>query len=219
MGRLNQRKKLIKRNPVEKESVVEPLGIDPMATEMVEALKVDNDPETTEMMEASKVDNDTEATEMMEASKVDVEPETVAIEEVSEAPVVAVINTASVLNIVGAESINKRRKKRITPINPNSKVSKVILAIGETVEKGQEFITSPINYALKDQGFRDCDISGQLYALKKSGVLVNRYPETEEEVERLGANLRIWTTTDAFWDRYEQINAAINNSSDFKGED
>lgn len=121
-------------------------------------------------------------------------------------------NPSNVTSIVGYDEKNLKGKKQKShgrkEIDVDAKVAKVIFAIGDTVKREESFITSPINTILKTQGFSNGDISGQLYAMKQNGTLVNRPTQTEDEVTAFGKGARIWFTTEKFWNRYEKLIAA-----------
>lgn len=121
-------------------------------------------------------------------------------------------NISDVSSIVGYDENNLKGKKQKPlvrkEINVDAKVAKVIFAIGDTVKQEEEFITSPINEILKTQGFSNGDISGQLYAMKQNGTLVNRPTQTEEEVTAFGKGARVWSTTEIFWSRFEKLSVA-----------
>jgi len=68
-----------------------------------------------------------------------------------------------------------------------------------------------INDQLKSEhGLTDSDISSYYYAKKKSGYLDNRELSPKES-EKMKKSVRVWWTTNLFWEAYEATKERIAN--------
>ena len=146
---------------------------------------------------------------MGKLSEPTLEDQSIVLEEKQSMPEQPVVTN----KILGLDTTKKVKKKvkASKKINPQSKSFLTDTVIAETVkEVGVEFLTSVISKKLKQEhGFVSSDISGQLYAKVQAGYLKNRKP-TEQEAEHIGQGVRIWTTTEKFWDRYKNNLACLN---------
>lgn len=90
-------------------------------------------------------------------------------------------------------------------INTDSAAYKLKAIIRDKVPKGEEFVTSYISEDFLSLGYSSSDLSGQMYALRKSGKIVNRKLEDEQDIAIYGKGVRIWRATDEFYEYMENI--------------
>lgn len=90
-------------------------------------------------------------------------------------------------------------------VNTDSAAYKLKSIILEKVPKGSEFVTSYISEDFLSLGYSSSDLSGQMYALRKTGKLVNRKLEDEQDIAIYGKGVRIWRATDEFYEYMENI--------------
>lgn len=99
----------------------------------------------------------------------------------------------------------KTPSSRPRSINTDSAAYKLKAIIRKKVPKGGEFVTSYISEDFLSLGYSSSDLSGQMYALRKGGKLVNRQLEDEQDIAVYGKGVRIWRATDDFYDYMENI--------------
>lgn len=106
----------------------------------------------------------------------------------------------------------KTSPRTVRTLNPNSiswRVHEVITNYAE--QPNLEYLPTIINDQLKNEhGLTDSDISSYYYAKKKSGYLDNRELSPKES-EKMKKSVRVWWTTDLFWDVYEATKERIAN--------
>lgn len=104
----------------------------------------------------------------------------------------------------------KTSPRTVRTLNPNSiswRVHEVIANYAE--QPNLEYLPTIINDHLKSEhGLTDSDISSYYYAKKKSGYLDNRELSPKES-EKMKKSVRVWWTTDLFWDVYEATKERI----------
>lgn len=104
----------------------------------------------------------------------------------------------------------KTSPRTVRTLNPNSiswRVHEVIANYAE--QPNLEYLPTIINDQLKNEhGLTDSDISSYYYAKKKSGYLDNRELSPKES-EKMKKSVRVWWTTDLFWDVYEATKERI----------
>lgn len=100
------------------------------------------------------------------------------------------------------KKVQSKRESKIDKTTASFKLKEIIK---NKVPKGQEFITSYISDAFKNLGYRNSDLSGQLYSLKTSGYLENRRLTDEQDIETYGKGIRIWRATDKFYDYMDMV--------------
>ncbi|MGM0111988.1 hypothetical protein [Enterococcus sp. DIV0187] len=104
----------------------------------------------------------------------------------------------------------KTSPRTVRTLNPNSiswRVHEVIANYAE--QPNLEYLPTIINDQLKNEhGLTDSDISSYYYAKKKSGYLDNRELSPKES-EKMKKPVRVWWTTDLFWDVYEATKERI----------
>lgn len=93
----------------------------------------------------------------------------------------------------------KPASSKSRPINTDSAAYKLKAIIRDKVPKGEEFVTSYISQDFMSLGYSSSDLSGQMYALRKAGYLVNRRLEDEKDIELYGKGVCIWRPTDKFY--------------------
>lgn len=99
----------------------------------------------------------------------------------------------------------KPASSQAKPVNTDSAAYKLKAIILEKVPKGSEFVTSYISEDFLSLGYSSSDLSGQMYALRKGGKLVNRQLEDEQDIAIYGKGVRIWRATDEFYEYMENI--------------
>lgn len=99
----------------------------------------------------------------------------------------------------------KPASSQAKPVNTDSAAYKLKSIILEKVPKGSEFVTSYISEDFLSLGYSSSDLSGQMYALRKSGKIVNRKLEDEQDIAIYGKGVRIWKATDEFYEYMENI--------------
>ena len=106
----------------------------------------------------------------------------------------------------------KRSPRTVRTLDPKSISWRVHEVIADYAEQPNlEYLPTIINYQLKSEhGLTDSDISSYYYAKKKSGYLENRELSLKE-YEKLEKSVRVWWTTDFFWDVYEATKKRIAN--------
>ncbi|WP_270716731.1 hypothetical protein [Enterococcus raffinosus] len=104
----------------------------------------------------------------------------------------------------------KPATRKIRTLKPDSVSWIVHKAIADYVGKAeQEFVPIEINNLLKSEhNLKDSDISSYYFAKKKSGYLDNR-ELTPEEYEKIKKPIRVWWTTNLFWEAYEATKKRI----------
>lgn len=104
----------------------------------------------------------------------------------------------------------KPATRKIRALKPDSVSWIVHKAIADYVGKPeQEFVPIEINNLLKSEhNLKDSDISSYYYAKKISGYLDNR-ELTPEEYEKMKKPIRVWWTTNLFWEAYEATKKRI----------
>lgn len=104
----------------------------------------------------------------------------------------------------------KPTTRKIRTLKPDSVSWIVHKAIADYVGKAeQEFVPIEINNLLKSEhNLKDSDISSYYFAKKKSGYLDNR-ELTPEEYEKIKKPIRVWWTTNLFWEAYEATKKRI----------
>lgn len=102
----------------------------------------------------------------------------------------------------------KPASSKSRPINTDSAAYKLKAIIRDKVPKGEEFVTSYISEDFLSLGFSSSDLSGQMYALRKGGKLVNRQLVDEQDIAIYGKGVRIWKATDEF---YEYMESVVND--------
>lgn len=139
---------------------------------------------------------------------------------VSDIPVVkkeTPIDNQSSSDTVGAKikgweetMVAKTSPRSVRTLNPKSiswRVHEVIANYAE--QPNLEYLPTIINDQLKSEhGLTDSDISSYYYAKKKSGYLDNRELSPKES-EKMKKSVRVWWTTDLFWDVYEATKERI----------
>lgn len=104
----------------------------------------------------------------------------------------------------------KTSPRTVRTLNPNSiswRVHEVIANYAE--QPNLEYLPTIINDHLKSEhGLTDSDISSYYYAKKKFGYLDNRELSPKES-EKMKKSVRVWWTTDLFWDVYEATKERI----------
>ncbi|MGJ0918378.1 hypothetical protein ACR77M_22080 [Enterococcus avium] len=100
--------------------------------------------------------------------------------------------------------------RKMRTLKPDSVSWIVHKAIADYVGKPeQEFVPIEINNLLKSEhNLKDSDISSYYYAKKKSGYLDNR-ELTPEESEKMKKPVRVWWTTEQFWEVHEATKKRI----------
>ncbi|OJG84600.1 hypothetical protein RV13_GL001722 [Enterococcus raffinosus] len=106
--------------------------------------------------------------------------------------------------------VAKTSPRSVRTLNPKSiswRVHEVIANYAE--QPNLEYLPTIINDQLKSEhGLTDSDISSYYYAKKKSGYLDNRELSPKES-EKMKKSVRVWWTTDLFWDVYEATKERI----------
>lgn len=139
---------------------------------------------------------------------------------VSDIPVVkkeTPIDNQSSSDTVGAKikgweetMVAKTSPRSVRTLNPKSiswRIHEVIANYAE--QPNLEYLPTIINDQLKSEhGLTDSDISSYYYAKKKSGYLDNRELSPKES-EKMKKSVRVWWTTDLFWDVYEATKERI----------
>ncbi|MDU5509811.1 hypothetical protein [Enterococcus gilvus] len=104
----------------------------------------------------------------------------------------------------------KKSPRAVRSLNPNS----ISWCVHEKIanyakQPNLEYLPTIINDQLKSEhGLTDTDISSYYYSKKISGYLDNR-ELTPEEYEKMKKPIRVWWTTDLFWDIYEATKERI----------
>ena len=99
----------------------------------------------------------------------------------------------------------KPASSKSRPINTDSAAYKLKAIIRDKVPNGEEFVTSYISEDFLSLGYSSSDLSGQMYALRKSGKIVNRKLEDEQDIAIYGKGVRIWKATDDFYEYMESV--------------
>ncbi len=104
----------------------------------------------------------------------------------------------------------KKSPRAVRSLNPNSISWRVHEKIANYAKQPNlEYLPTIINDQLKSEhGLTDSDISSYYYAKKKSGYLDNRELSPKES-EKMKKSIRVWWTTDLFWDVYEATKKRI----------
>lgn len=108
--------------------------------------------------------------------------------------------------------VAKTSPRTVRTLNPKSISWRAHEAIANYAEQPNlEYLPTIIKDQLKSEhGLTDSDISSYYYAKKKSGYLDNRELSPKES-EKMKKSVRVWWTTDLFWDVYEATKERIAN--------